>query len=122
MTTTSRLAIDQLRRLKTERKAYIGPWLPEPIVSSVPPPDRDVNLAEDLSIAFLMLLERLAPDERAAFLLHEVFDVGYPQIARVLGKSESACRQTVHRACERVRSERAACCRNSGWHSSTTVS
>jgi RNA polymerase sigma-70 factor (ECF subfamily) len=103
---TSRLAIDQLRRLKSEREAYVGPWLPEPIVSLVPPPDRDVNLAEDLSIAFLTLLERLAPEERAAFLLHEVFDVRCPQIAQVLGKSEAACRQIVHRASERVRGKR----------------
>jgi RNA polymerase sigma-70 factor (ECF subfamily) len=106
VTTTSRLAIDRLRRLKTEREAYVGPWLPEPIVSRAPPPDHDVNLAEDLSIAFLTLLERLAPDERAAFLLHEAFDVGYPQIAQVLGKSDAACRQIVHRARERVRGER----------------
>ena len=106
VTTTSRLAIDRLRRLKTEREAYVGPWLPEPIVNPVPPPDRNVHLAEDLSIAFLTLLERLAPDERAAFLLHEVFDVGYPQIAQVLGKSDAACRQIVHRARERVRGER----------------
>ena len=104
VTTTSRLAIDRLRRLKTEREAYVGPWLPEPIVS--PPPDREVNLAEDLSIAFLTLLERLAPDERAAFLLHEVFHVGYPQIAQVLGKSDAACRQIVHRARGRVRGDR----------------
>lgn len=106
VTTTSRLAIDRLRRLKTEREAYVGPWLPEPIVNPVPPPDRHVHLAEDLSIAFLTLLERLAPDERAAFLLHEVFDVGYPQIAQVLGKSDAACRQIVHRARDRVRGER----------------
>ena len=65
-----------------------------------------VTLAEDLSIAFLTLLERLAPDERAAFLLHEVFEIGYPAIADVLGKSAAACRQIVHRARERVRGER----------------
>src|SRR5687768_13654412 len=73
VTTASRLAIDRLRRLKTERESYTGPWLPEPIVSHAPPPDRDVELAADLSIAFLTVLERLAPDERAAFLLHDVF-------------------------------------------------
>src|SRR5688572_3455916 len=84
VTTTTRLAIDRLRRLKTEREAYVGPWLPEPIVSRTSSPDHDLTLAEDLSIAFLTLLERLAPDERAAFLLHEVFDVGYPAIADVL--------------------------------------
>jgi len=107
VTTTTRLAIDRLRRLKTERDAYVGPWLPEPLLGSAPPPpDRDVDLADDLSLAFLTMLERLAPEERAAFLLHEAFDVGYPQIAAVLDRSEAACRQIVHRARERVRGER----------------
>jgi RNA polymerase sigma-70 factor (ECF subfamily) len=107
VTTTTRLAIDRLRRLKTERDAYVGPWLPEPLLgSSPPPPDREVNLAADLSLAFVTMLERLAPEERAAFLLHEAFDVGYPQIAAVLDRSEAACRQIVHRARERVRGER----------------
>ena len=105
VTTTTRLAIDRLRRLKTEREAYVGPWLPEPIVSEAPP-DRHLDLAEDLSIAFLTLLERLAPEERAAFLLHDVFDVGYAEIAPVIGRSEAACRQVVHRARERVRGDR----------------
>ncbi len=104
VTTTSRLAIDRLRRLKTEREAYVGQWLPEPIVTQ-PPPDRDLELASDLSIAFLTLLERLAPDERAAFLLHDVFEVGYTEIASVLDRSEAACRQVVHRARERVRGD-----------------
>jgi RNA polymerase sigma-70 factor (ECF subfamily) len=103
--TTSRMAIDRLRRLKTEREAYVGQWLPEPIVTHEPP-DRHLDLADDLSIAFLMLLERLAPEERAAFLLHEVFDVGYPEIASVIERSEAASRQVVHRARERVRGER----------------
>jgi RNA polymerase sigma-70 factor, ECF subfamily len=106
VTTTTRLAIDRLRRLKTEREAYIGPWLPEPIVTSAPPPDHQLDLAADLSIAFLTLLERLAPDERAAFLLHDIFDVGYDQIASILDKSEAACRQIVHRARDRVRGDR----------------
>lgn len=104
VTTTSRLAIDRLRRLKTEREAYVGPWLPEPIVARTP--DQNLDLAADLSIAFLTLLERLAPEERAAFLLHDVFDVGYPEIASVIGKSEAACRQVVHRARARVRGDR----------------
>lgn len=105
VTATSRLAIDRLRRLKTEREAYFGQWLPEPIVG-LAPPDRDLDLADDLSIAFLTLLERLAPEERAAFLLHDVFDVGYAEIASVIERSEAACRQVVHRARERVRGER----------------
>jgi RNA polymerase sigma-70 factor, ECF subfamily len=105
VTTTSRLAIDRLRRLKTEREAYIGHWLPEPIVTHAPP-DRHLDLADDLSLAFLTLLERLAPEERAAFLLHEVFDVGYAEIASVIERTEAACRQVVHRARERVQGDR----------------
>ncbi|HXH07872.1 MAG TPA: RNA polymerase sigma-70 factor [Vicinamibacterales bacterium] len=106
VTTASRLALDRLRALKSEREAYQGPWLPEPLMGMEPPPDRRVELAADLSVAFLVLLERLAPEERAAFLLHEVFECEYRQIARVLDKSEAACRQIVHRARERVRQDR----------------
>lgn len=68
-----------------------------------PSPDREVELASDLSVAFLVLLERLAPEERAAFLLHDVFETDYAGIARLLGKTEGACRQIVSRARERVR-------------------
>jgi len=109
VTTTTRLALDRLRRLKTERDAYVGPWLPDPIVGAVSataPPDQHLDLADDLSMAFLTLLERLAPEERAAFLLHDVFEVDYRAIASVIGRTEAACRQVVHRARERVRGER----------------
>jgi RNA polymerase sigma-70 factor (ECF subfamily) len=106
VTAATRLAIDRLRRLKTEREAYVGPWLPEPILSEDARPDRQLELASDLSIAMLTLLETLAPDERAAFLLHEVFDVEYGRIASILGKNEAACRQVIHRARERVRGSR----------------
>lgn len=110
VTTTTRLALDRLRRLKTERDAYTGPWLPEPIVgpapAATPGPDQHLELADDLSMAFLTLLERLAPEERAAFLLHDVFEVDYRAIASVIGRSEAATRQVVHRARERVRGER----------------
>jgi RNA polymerase sigma-70 factor (ECF subfamily) len=103
----TRLAIDRLRALKTERDAYTGPWLPEPMTrDTAPPPDRHAELASDLSIAFMVLLERLGPEERAAFLLHEVFDFDYSEIAAVLEKSEDACRQIVHRARTRVKSAR----------------
>lgn len=107
VTATTRLAIDRLRALTAERTRYSGPWLPEPIVSGAPLPDHDLELAQDLSMAFLVLLERLAPEERAAFLLREVYDCGYPDIAAALGKSEAAARQIVHRARERVRGDRA---------------
>jgi RNA polymerase sigma-70 factor (ECF subfamily) len=107
VTTATRLAIDRLRALKAERDAYVGPWLPEPLMRDTPPPpDRHLELASDLSVAFLVLLERLGPEERAAFLLHDVFDFDYGEIATVLVKSEDACRQIVHRARTRVRSER----------------
>lgn len=101
---TTRRSIDRLRRLKTEREAYQGPWLPEPLVRDEPwRPDRHLETASDLSMAFLVLLERLAPEERAAFLLHDVFDADYRRIAVVLEKSEAACRQIVHRARQRIR-------------------
>jgi RNA polymerase sigma-70 factor (ECF subfamily) len=107
ITTVTRLSIDRLRQAKTEREAYIGPWLPEPLMTSeAPPADVSTELASSLSVAFLVVLERLAPEERAAFLLHEVFDSGYDEIAQVLGKSEAACRQLVSRARKRVREER----------------
>jgi RNA polymerase sigma-70 factor (ECF subfamily) len=100
----TRLAIDRLRKASVERAAYTGPWLPEPLFGNPSiSPEEQLELASDLSIAFMVLLERLAPVERAAFLLHDVFDCDYPEIARVLGKSEAACRQVVHRARERVR-------------------
>jgi RNA polymerase sigma-70 factor (ECF subfamily) len=106
-TIVTRLCIDRLRAARTEREAYVGPWLPEPLVGEeFPPPDRTSELASDLSVAFLVVLERLAPEERAAFLLHDVFDGDYAEIARILGKNETTCRQIVHRARERVRQDR----------------
>jgi RNA polymerase sigma-70 factor (ECF subfamily) len=106
VTVVTRLSIDRLRKASVEREKYIGPWLPEPIFQSSRSPQEDLELASDVSIAYLALLERLAPIERAAFLLHDVFDCAYPVIAGILRKSESACRQVVHRARERVRSGR----------------
>jgi RNA polymerase sigma-70 factor (ECF subfamily) len=106
MTTTTRLCIDRLRQLRAEREAYVGPWLPEPLVEEAPAPDEATELASDLSLAFLALLERLAPEERAAFLLHDVFESDYHEISAALGKSEAACRQIVSRARRRVREER----------------
>src|SRR4051794_34047612 len=103
----TRLAIDRSRHASVERRSYVGHWLPEPLsVSAPPPPDRSAELASDLSMAFLVLLERLAPEERAAFLLREVLGADYAEVARVLEKSEAACRQMVHRARTRVREER----------------
>lgn len=103
VTAATRRAIDRLRALKTERDAYQGVWLPEPLLcDQPPPPDRASEVSSDLSVAFMLLLERLAPDERAAYLLHEVFDCDYTQISKALEKSDTACRQIVHRARRRV--------------------
>lgn len=98
----TRLAIDRLRKASVEREAYTGQWLPEPLFG-LPSPEEQLELASDLSMAFMVLLERLAPSERAAFLLHDIFDCDYNDIARILRKSEATCRQVVHRARERVR-------------------
>ena len=107
VTAATRLSIDRLRELSVERSAYVGPWLPEPLVAeSAPGADQAAELASDLSVAFLAVLERLAPEERAAFLLHDVFDSDYGDIATILGKSEVACRQIVSRARTRVRDRR----------------
>jgi RNA polymerase sigma-70 factor (ECF subfamily) len=101
----TRLSIDKLRKVSVERDKYIGPWLPEPLVASTAPtPEEELEAASSLSMAFMVMLERLTPVERAAFLLHDVFDCAYPLIANILRKSEAACRQVVHRARQRVRS------------------
>lgn len=101
----TRLSIDKLRKASVEREKYVGPWLPEPLIASTSPtPEEELESRSDLSMAFMVLLERLTPVERAAFLLHDVFDCAYPLIANILRKSEAACRQVVHRARQRVRS------------------
>lgn len=107
VTVVTRLAIDRLRAAKVEREAYVGWWLPEPLVELDPrTPETAAELASELSVAFLWVLERLSPEERAAFLLRQVFDHGYDEIATLLGKNEAACRQLVHRASARVRQGR----------------
>lgn len=107
VTITTRLCIDRLRQLKQERVHYVGEWLPEPIVDDhVPSPEMQRELADDVSVAFLAVLERLGPEERAAFLLYEVFDYDYPEVAQVLGKAEPACRQMICRARARLRESR----------------
>lgn len=111
VTVVTRLSIDRLRALKAEREAYVGWWLPEPLVelhgdAYHHTPESAAELAGDLSMAFLYVLERLGPEERAAFLLRQVFDYDYPEIAARLGKTEATCRQMVHRASERVQQAR----------------
>lgn len=107
VTVVTRLAIDRLRAAKAERAAYVGEWLPEPLVTvDEHTPERAAELAGEVSLAFLHVLERLAPEERAAYLLRQVFDYDYDEIAPMLGKSQAALRQVVHRASERLRLER----------------
>jgi RNA polymerase sigma-70 factor, ECF subfamily len=107
VTAVTRLCIDRLRVARAEREVYVGPWLPEPLIGELSPPeDAQAELASSLSIAFLVVLERLAAEERAAFLLREVFDSDYPEIAQILAKSQAACRQMVSRARRRVRENR----------------
>jgi RNA polymerase sigma-70 factor (ECF subfamily) len=110
VTVVTRLAIDRLRAAKTEREAYVGWWLPEPLVEPVDErtPETAAELAGELSVALLWVLERLGPEERAAFLLRQVFDHDYAEIAALLDRIEAACRQMVHRASERVQQARSA--------------
>lgn len=106
-TIVTRLSIDRMRSAKALREVYVGPWLPEPLAEvDLATPESKAEMASDLSVAFLNLLERLGQEERAAFVLHDAFDCDYDDIAEVLGKSEAACRQLVHRARERVTAER----------------
>jgi RNA polymerase sigma-70 factor, ECF subfamily len=107
-TIVTRLAINRLQSARAQRETYVGPWLPEPLVTDPEPdPEAKVELAESLSMAFLVLLERLSPVERAVFLLHEVFDLEYPEIARIVDKTEANCRQLVVRAKQHVAAPRA---------------
>jgi RNA polymerase sigma-70 factor (ECF subfamily) len=100
MTTATRICLDVLGSARVRREEYVGPWLPEPVV------DAETELAEDLSFALLLVLDRLSPLERAAFLLHDVFDYPYADISRALDRTEVACRQLAARARAHVRSNR----------------
>lgn len=103
-TVITRLCIDQLKSARTQREQYIGPWLPEPLITEETSDlDEHLALADSVSMAFLVMLERLSPLERAVFLLREVFDYPYSEIALIVDRSEANCRQMVHRAREHVR-------------------
>ncbi len=104
-----RLCLDRMRRAKASREVYVGPWLPEPILTMEGGERREAEMesfADDLSLGLMVALERLGPEERAAFILREAFDSSYAEIAAALGKNEPAVRQLVSRARERVRAER----------------
>lgn len=94
---TTRLCLDRLKSARAQRESYIGPWLPEPVIEPEAADD-PAELAQDLSVAFLLLLERLSPLERAAFLLHDVFEMSFAQVGEVLRRDEAACRQLANRA------------------------
>ena len=99
MTTTARICLDLLTSARARREEYVGPWLPEPVVDTASlAPDSHTELAEDLSVALLLTLDRLSPLERAAFLLHDVFDFSFAEVAQSLSRSEAACRQLAARA------------------------
>jgi RNA polymerase sigma-70 factor (TIGR02957 family) len=102
-TVTTRLAIDELRSARARRESYVGEWLPEPLVADATDDPADhAEMADSLSLAFLVLLESLSPEERAVLLLRDVFDYGYDKIAAIVGKSESNARQLAARARRRV--------------------
>ncbi len=105
------LCLDQLRSATARREHYVGVWLPEPLLEDealfgwAPGPEKQAEFAQDVSIAFLLALERLSPLERAAFLLHDVFDLDYDEIARHLDRSEASCRQLISRARKHVKAD-----------------
>jgi RNA polymerase sigma-70 factor (ECF subfamily) len=99
----TRLCLDRLKSARARREVYVGEWLPEPVVDGDHTDFGQSALGEDLTVAFLLALERLTPLERAAFLLHDVFDAPFADVAKTLGRSEAACRQLAARAREHVK-------------------
>jgi RNA polymerase sigma-70 factor (TIGR02957 family) len=106
-TVVSRLALDQLRSARVRRETYVGEWLPEPLLATAgDDPARRAEMADSLSLAFLVMLESLSPEQRAAFLLHDVFDESYDRIAELVGTSEQNARQLATRARRHVKEQR----------------
>ncbi len=106
-TVTTRLAINELRSARARREQYVGEWLPEPIITDgSDDPAQHAEMADSLSLAMLVLLESLSPEQRAVLLLHDVFDYGYPEIAAIVGKSEGSVRQLATRARRHVEQRR----------------
>jgi len=109
VTVVTRLCLDRLKSAKAQREVYVGPWLPEPVFDAEGlSADAATELADDLSFALLLALDRLSPLERAAFLLHDVFDTPFPEIAAMLDRTEASCRQLASRARRAVRDNRPA--------------
>lgn len=105
-TIVTRLCIDRRREIDRRKETYVGPWLPDPVLEAVRPPERAAELAESVSMAFLYVLERLSPLERAAYLLRKVFNYEYQDISEILEKSNVHCRQLVSRAEQRIQEGR----------------
>src|SRR5215831_5318482 len=106
-TITARICLDTLKSARVRREAYVGPWLPEPVLDTAAlAPDTQAELAEDLSVALLLTLDRMSPLARAAFLLHDVFDFSFSEVATALKRSEAACQQLAARARAHVREVR----------------
>jgi len=105
-TIVTRLCLDELRSARRRREEYVGPWLPEPVLTGPPRDDERLERTESLSFGFLLLLEALSPPERAVFVLREVFDLEFAEIAEALDKSEAACRQLLRRAREHLAARR----------------
>jgi RNA polymerase sigma-70 factor (ECF subfamily) len=105
-TVVTRLAIDRLRSARARRETYVGEWLPEPLLTDDDDPARHAEEADSLSMAFLLLLERLTPVERAVYLLHDVFGYGYDEVAAIVDKGEANCRQLALRARNHIASEK----------------
>ncbi len=107
VTIVTRLCLDRLKSAKAQREIYVGPWLPEPVLDTDGlSTEAATELADDLSFALLLALDRLSPPERAAFLLHDVFDIPFSEVAAMISRSEPACRQLAARARRAVRNER----------------
>jgi RNA polymerase sigma-70 factor (ECF subfamily) len=101
-TIVTRICLDKLKSAKATREEYVGPWLPEPVMTNTLAPDAGIAEHESITLAFLVLLERLSPGQRAAFLLREIFDYEYAEISQILQVNQAAVRQLIHRAKERL--------------------
>jgi RNA polymerase sigma-70 factor (TIGR02957 family) len=106
VTTVTHIALNRLQSARARREAYVGPWLPEPLLTVTPDAADRAELAESVSLAMLVVLESLAPEERAVFVLHEVFGFPHAEIAAAIGRSDSSVRQLMHRAREHVQARR----------------
>ena len=105
-TVVTRLCLDRMKSAQARRETYVGQWLPEPLVDEAFDDDTAGDLAHDISVALMLVLERLSPLERASFLLHDVFGVDFAEVSRTLGRGEAACRQLAARAREHIEAGR----------------